>query len=510
MRLQLLRTAACVLIAASGCAMGTAEVAEVRDSGQSRLMDQTFAGKNACNPDNHERPFIIEWDATDRSSFEAVAANDIIFVRYEGCDLTVLDECRNESIRGKKGSYLPPEWTAGGLETIAIETGGELAAKLPLGMATLGARVASGESFHMEYFVAGTKRATRDAVYRDDLRDDPGCRGATHFVHAYNLGAFALGTKQGVDVEGGGSVYGFGAQGQAAKSRGALKKGGDLSTCSTADATEVRGCQAPIRLSLRKVRDGSDPNKASTVSSESDPSLGIVGELAKRLDMSDDARAHVDAAHRKLAARDGNGCLAELDKHAHLDPTHKSTAAGSPLARTRSLCLMLAGQCMPGRSLLREHLEQDPLASTKEPGVDITVIQMMNRFCEGPLPPREDFQRSIYAVSHGLKGRDVQPAYCAAHLDVFKKHWSSVSGLRDELIDTAMRKHILGLVPKCFEQAKDCSGAWKAYGELIVLKEGLEGYFSGPKWKGMTPEQQRRQMKGDFKVICPTCPDPAQ
>ena len=40
-----------------------------RESGQSRLMGQTFAGQNQCNPTNHLRPFIIEWDATDALPF---------------------------------------------------------------------------------------------------------------------------------------------------------------------------------------------------------------------------------------------------------------------------------------------------------------------------------------------------------------------------------------------------------------------------------------------------------
>ena len=43
-----------------------------RESGQSGLMSETFAGKNKCNPKSHDRPFVIEWDATDGSSFEAV------------------------------------------------------------------------------------------------------------------------------------------------------------------------------------------------------------------------------------------------------------------------------------------------------------------------------------------------------------------------------------------------------------------------------------------------------
>ena len=64
-----LRVGLPALVAVSGCVTGTADLSPVRESGQSRLMDRTFAGQNACNPDDHERPFIIEWDATDRSSF---------------------------------------------------------------------------------------------------------------------------------------------------------------------------------------------------------------------------------------------------------------------------------------------------------------------------------------------------------------------------------------------------------------------------------------------------------
>ena len=38
-----------------------------RASGQSRLIEQTAAGADMCDPANHKRPFIIEWDATDIS-----------------------------------------------------------------------------------------------------------------------------------------------------------------------------------------------------------------------------------------------------------------------------------------------------------------------------------------------------------------------------------------------------------------------------------------------------------
>ena len=193
------------------------------------------------------------------SSFESHANNDIVIVKYEGCKLRVLDECKNDSIRGSQGAYKPPEWTSGSLETLDIHNEGELYAKLPLGQATIGGRVSAGESFHMEYYVAGTVNATRDAVYRDDLASNPGCDSATHFVYAYNLGAFALGSANEVKSEVGGSAFGFGAGGKTSSGSKAEKKGGDLGTCKSDSATEVLGCKTPIRLNLRAIRDGANP-----------------------------------------------------------------------------------------------------------------------------------------------------------------------------------------------------------------------------------------------------------
>ncbi|HEY8376305.1 MAG TPA: hypothetical protein VIK91_07450, partial [Nannocystis sp.] len=197
-----------LVLASPACSGRIPKSGPKRESGQSGLMNDTFAGKNACNPENHLRPFIIEWDATDRSSFESYAANDIVIVRYEGCNMTVLEECRNDDVRGSQGAYKPVEWTSGSLEKINISNEGELVAKLPLSVGTLGGRVAGGEKFSMEYFVAGTRTATRNAVYREDLADNPGCEGATHFVYAYNLGAFALGSVTEFTAEAGVSLYG--------------------------------------------------------------------------------------------------------------------------------------------------------------------------------------------------------------------------------------------------------------------------------------------------------------
>jgi len=102
-------------------------------SGTSSLAERTFAGQNKCNPKNADRPFIIEWDATDQSSFQSYAANDIVFVRYQGCELKALDGCREGSAKGSFGSYKPVEFTSGGVETVDIHDEGELYSKLRYG-----------------------------------------------------------------------------------------------------------------------------------------------------------------------------------------------------------------------------------------------------------------------------------------------------------------------------------------------------------------------------------------
>ena len=155
----------------SGPIPGAKSASDVQSAG----MAQSFAGKNKCNPRSVDRPFVIEWDATDMSSFESRAANDVIFVKYEGCDLKIVDACVHDSERGSFGSYRPVEWTSGSVESLDVNNEGDLYAKLPLGAATLGGRVEGGEKFHMEYFVSGTRSATRESVHRGDLAKVSAC-----------------------------------------------------------------------------------------------------------------------------------------------------------------------------------------------------------------------------------------------------------------------------------------------------------------------------------------------
>lgn len=441
-----------------------------RESGQSNLMSESFAAKNACNPENHLRPFIIEWDATDASSFEQHAANDIVFVKYEGCSLTVLDECRNESIRGEQGAYKPAEWTSGALETLDVNNSAELYAKLPLGQATLGGRVEGGEKFHMEYYVSGTRTASRDAVYKSDLEGKYGCEKATHFVYGYNLGAFALASSKNLTASAGGSAFGFGAGGSETRASSAEKRGGKLGVCDSDSAKEIEGCKAPIRLTLRDIRPGENPEKTAMAAPDTPESLTAAAIVNTKIEMSEEAQAHVDAAQRKIAAKDGNGCLKELDSYDKLNPKKKSIDPKVPYAMYRGQCLMMAGKCDAGKALTRKYFEQT--GSMLPEQLDRYAESLAGMYCQGKMSERDTLLKAIMELQKGAYQGDIGTKACKDAYATLVKLREKVKPKDDEDTQISSAKtHGHHTAAACLGRAGDCKAAFEVYREGEMKSE---------------------------------------
>jgi hypothetical protein len=482
----------------AACGGGVPSLSGTRESGQSGLMDQTFAGKNKCNPENHDRPFIIEWDATDMSSFESYAANDVVVVRYEGCDLKVLDQCRNDSVRGSLGAYKPVEWTSGSLEKMDISNEGELVAKLPLGAATLGGRVQAGEKFHMEYYVAGTRTATRDGVYRADLEKLPGCKGATHFVYGYNLGAFALGSVQELNAAADVSIYGFGGGGSKKSSQAADKKGGDLATCKSDSAKEIEGCKAPIRLTLRSIKSGESPEASAMKAPDTSESVTAAGMVNTKIEMSEEARARYDAATLKMNSKDGKGCLTELDAHDVLDPKHKSSDPKSGIGYMRAQCLMLAGQCAAGKTLMRKSLEVTHAASTTPEHMDRMVDGYASMACQGgDMTARDKVLKGLKDLSDGAFLGKKSTEFCMSAYNTVRTHAPTVKPKDDDdrqIID--YQRNLFATAPQCLAKVGDCKNSWKVFQEVYPAesKAGVKD-----------PKQLETTMKAVFESMVKQC-----
>ncbi len=485
-----------VFIAACGPRMAPG-MGGTRESGQSKLMGETFAGKNACNPENHERPFIIEWDGTDMSQFESITATDVVVVKYEGCKLTVLDGCKDDSVRGSYGTYRPVEWTSGSLEKMEIKSEAELYANLPLGVASLGGRVSGGEQFRMEYYVAGTRSATRPAVYAGDIKDNPGCSGATHFVYGYNLGAFALGSKSNTSAEVDASLYGFGAGAKNKQSQSADKQGGDLGVCKKDSATEIQGCQAPIRLTLRKIEKGENPDVAARKAPETDAAANLAAKVESKVKASGKARQHLDSAATKMNARDGKGCLAELAQHDRLNPKYKSTDPKSGNGYRRARCLMLAGKCEAGKQLNRKTAEALAGTQLSPEQIDRGVEGEASRWCQGKMSERDQLLKAYQSLSQGAYMGKKTPAFCKDAYKTAKRLMKKVKPKNDDdtqIVQTP--KSLYSTAANCAAKAGDCKLAWKIFVDLYPARS-----LAGIK----DQKGKEAQMRATFKTLVKTC-----
>lgn len=336
----------CVVVA-PGCRALRGADDSPAGAGPNKMLDKTEVGKRRCAAGKvTESPFVVEWDATDISSFEAKAARDLVFVRFEGCELEMIYGCSDNSLPGRYGKYETPTFTSGSLEGFDMDDEDEVYAKLPLGAANLAGKIELGQTLALQYFVSGVVNSTRNYVERAALRDNPRCRGATHFVSAYNLGAFALHAYKGQKGE---LKVGMKEAGGGARTRSEstnLKQGGKLDDCET---QSQRACRVPIRLVLQEI-DEEGPGGGGA------PAGGPVSAAPPSPPPEDDspegkAWKYVEAADKKLALLDGKGCLADLESARRLANTEIVRVND---LRLRPGCTMLAGDCARGKKLARE------------------------------------------------------------------------------------------------------------------------------------------------------------
>jgi hypothetical protein len=457
----------------SGPLPGTKSASDVQTAG----LSQTAVGKNKCDPKSANRPFVIEWDATDMSSFESRASNDVVFVKYEGCDLQIVDGCNNDSVRGAFGSYKPVDWTSGSVESLDINNDGDLYAKLPLGAASLGGRVEGGEKFHMEYFVSGTRSATRESIHRNDIARVAACKGATHFVYAYNLGAFALGSQSSIKGSVTATVWGFGGGADRSSSSKAEKAGGVLSTCRGDSAKDTATCRVPIRLTLREITDGDSAETAEAQAPETPEAKNLAGKLLARTDREHKAAEHAEAARMKASSRDGRGCLAELDEHDKLDPRPEGLSAtvGSAYSTIRAQCLMLSGQCAAGKVMFRRSMEKSSGANMGPEQLDKSADAWASMNCQGgSMAPRDQLLKALFELQQGAYMTKKTTAACDAAYQTAKKLVPTVKPNDDDDSQVKMAGASLRTTgPSCFAKAGDCDSAWNAWKEAWKLDPNL-------------------------------------
>jgi hypothetical protein len=394
--------ALCVALSPLGCHALRNVDGKPAGSGPNAMLDDVAVGQNRCpNADGEARPFVVEWDATDLATFEAKSSRDLIFVKYEGCKVELLYGCSDNGVPGRYGAYASPVFTSGSVESFEMRDQDELYAKLPLGAVNLSSKVEVGQTLELQYFVSGAVNSTRNYVERAVLADNSRCKSATHFVSAFNLGAFRLLAHE---HQSGGIEAGVGGSKTSTDSSN-LKHGGDLESCKTHGQQH---CRVPIRLVLQPIDETAqdlDASAAGAPRPDPEPAEDTVSERAAKLR---------DAAEEKGDAGDGPGCIADLDRADALDDSAETRA--DALGR-RGLCTMLT-DCKAGRELLLEavHLaDEDKTASKLQ--IDAYIGRSEQQYC--PLAQMDtDEQRGMATWTRTRAARtNNQPKLCEANAE---------------------------------------------------------------------------------------------
>jgi hypothetical protein len=404
-----------LFVLASGCAVFGCHALRSVDrqpagAGPNSMLDDVAVGQHRCpDADGDARPFVVEWDATDLASFEAKASRDLVFVKYEGCEIQMLYGCSDNGVPGRYGAYQSPIFTSGTVESFEMRDQDEVYAKLPLGAATFGGKLEVGQALELLYFVSGAVNSTRNYVERAALADNGRCEAATHFVSAYNLGAFRLLAHElaAGEIEGGAGKAVVGTR--TASESNNLKQGGDLDSCETRGQQH---CRVPIRLVLQPIDETTqdlDASAAGDARPDPEPAQDTVSERAAKLR---------EAAEEKGDAGDGAGCIADLDRADALDDSDE-TRVGS--LWIRSLCTMVAGDCKGGKDMLLEAIAlADKKKKLSELHIQVKLNQAELAYCPLNQIP-EDLQGTAMFTRIRTARSENQPARCEANAEAALK-----------------------------------------------------------------------------------------
>lgn len=169
-------------------------------------------------------PLIVEWPAPARAKLESLVKKSLVAVRYAGCEMEVLGQCR------VPGKYAYTAITRKNSD-VRIKDADELYASMPVYAASLeGALEKSGE-LNVTMTVVGRYEADRTAPRADQL--DASCKDATHVISALTVGAYEFFAGADAKVSGGAStatgLVKAGAKSSAARST--LSQDGEKASC---------------------------------------------------------------------------------------------------------------------------------------------------------------------------------------------------------------------------------------------------------------------------------------
>ncbi len=188
---------------------------------------------------------IVEWPATQKTALSASSKRGVVAVRYDGCELELLD-CLG------KGTYntTPISPISDGFD---VRTADDLYAKLPIGAFGLEAKLGGGARLVLDYVSVGQQVASGAERFAGTE-----CHEATHYVRAMIIGAYELKQVQELHAGAGVDTPVFDLGGKHEEHKKILRSAGKLEACRSEGEGESKGtCDSILQLSLTPLSQGS-------------------------------------------------------------------------------------------------------------------------------------------------------------------------------------------------------------------------------------------------------------
>jgi hypothetical protein len=208
---------------------------------------------------------VVEWPAPDRAALESQLLGGITAVRYEGCELQVLRQCKAKA----KYSYIPitPKQ-----ERVTMKDSDELYGSIPVYAAKFEAALQKSGQLNVAMTIVGMWESQRTKTTLADFEGD--CAEATHVISSVAVGAYEF--FAGDEAEAGASAAALGASAGArsASKREDLSRDGRSESCDNAkrgDATPPDGCGAILRLELSPLSAAPTPAEAASAAASAAP-----------------------------------------------------------------------------------------------------------------------------------------------------------------------------------------------------------------------------------------------
>lgn len=207
-------------------------------------LGESLGSSDVCSAKATVEPLVVDWKSSDRTDLELGMKDGVVVVGYDCKALRIVKGCKVSGTYVYAGVSLKED-------AVQLTNAADLAVNLPFSAAKLGAELKTGSALDLALVTVGRRSTTAGGIVKADLQGT--CDGATHFVRAAYLGAFAMGTGTSGKVRAAAEIFGAGGAAGASSEKHTHVKDGDLAECKKATSDSPKPpeqCQSALRVEL--------------------------------------------------------------------------------------------------------------------------------------------------------------------------------------------------------------------------------------------------------------------